>query len=46
MKKRIFNLPAPIEAWLVAESARLDVCVSELVRRVLDEARKKSERSR
>jgi hypothetical protein len=46
MKKRLFNLPAPIEAWLVAESARLDVSISELVRRVLDEARKRSERSR
>lgn len=44
MKKRLIALPDPTEEWLVTEAKRLDLSVSELIRRLLDDARKRSER--
>lgn len=44
MKKRLIALPDPTEEWLVVEAKRLDLSVSELIRRLLDDARKRSER--
>jgi len=32
-------LSAPLKAWLIEESARLGIPVSELIRRLLDKAR-------
>lgn len=39
MRKILLSLSDPLDKWLRAESAKLGITVSELVRRVLDAAR-------
>lgn len=39
MGKRLITFTGPQEAWLLAEAARLDIGVSELVRRIIDRER-------
>jgi len=46
VRKALFSISDPLDAWLREEAARLGISVSELVRRILDTARQRSERGR
>jgi hypothetical protein len=39
MPKRVINFSEPQLMWLMAEAERLGISVTELVRRIIDEAR-------
>ena len=39
VKKKLVNLPDPLDAWLRRHAAVLGISMSELIRRLLDEAR-------
>jgi hypothetical protein len=39
MRKRLITFSDPTDAWLKKEAERLDINVTELVRRIIDEKR-------
>lgn len=46
MRKILLSVSDPLDAWIRAEGAALGVSVSEFVRRILDAARARSEKTR